>query len=181
MKYCVKVAAYTRVGLGPFTQNKCFEMSEASLLKSKMSDSQTSIKTSLPGSSNAFNERAKYYLKQPWFISMATIVLILACCLVLYAVWTILRRVLSVKERHKRGGKNASSRYLSSENCTILNGTGTLAKSGAVHKMDNGNRYKLVNDQTIWLDTLYSSNNSNNQDCCCVPDIPHQLFIQSKL
>jgi hypothetical protein len=45
------------------------------------------------------------------------------------------------------------------------------------HKIDNGNRYKLVND-TIWLDTLHSnSNNSNNQECCCAPDLHHQLFL----
>lgn len=47
----------------------------------------------------------------------------------------------------------------------------------SVHKMDNGNRYKLVND--IWLDTLHSGSNHSNGECCCVPDLHHQIFVQN--
>jgi hypothetical protein len=32
------------------------------------------------------------------------------------------------------------------------------------HKIDNGNRYKLVND-TIWIDTHHSNSNQSNPDC----------------
>jgi hypothetical protein len=163
MKYCVKVAAFTRTGTGPFSPSKCIDMTEENLSKTQENNNQKNkINQQNPV---AFNDKLAFLMKQSWFISLLTIVCILAACLIFYCLWMSLRRLF--KRRDKKHQKYLSS----SENCSSLN----LGN----HKIDtNGNRYKLVND-TIWLDTMYSSSKNSNQDCCCVPDLPHQLFLHN--
>lgn len=156
LKYCIKVAAYTRIGTGPFTTSKCIEMTSASLNAKqnviiKASDSVNS--------QSQFSTKLKNLISQPWFIVCVALVLSVLIFSMFYCAFYKLKKY-SFRKKHKK--------YLSSsENCSL----------NVPHKIDNGNRYKLVND-TIWLDTLHSnSNNSNNQECCCGPDLHHQLFL----
>lgn len=96
-------------------------------------------------------------MTEPWFIAMIVILSIITIISLFYCFWFIMKKVY-----YESTGKKYDSE-------TVL----------SVHKTDsNGNRYKLVND-TIWLDTLHSSNQSN-QECCCVPDLHHQLFLQKQ-
>ena len=166
MRYCVKVAAFTKVGTGPFSPPKCIDMTEENLAKTKENNNSQKNKINQQYSVPVtFNDKLRFLMKQSWFISLLTIVCILAACLIFYCLWMSLRRLFV--RRDKKHQKYLSS----SENCSSLN----LGN----HKIDaNGNRYKLVND-TIWLDTMYSSSKNSNQDCCCVPDIPHQLFLHN--
>ena len=160
LRYCFKVAAYTRMGTGPFTASKCLEMSEAAL--NAQHEIKADAKTS--ATSLSFADKLKELVSQPWFIVCAALAFSVCVFLAFYGLfWRLKRGSFKKKKKH--------TKYMSSsENCS-LNGP---------HKVDNGNRYKLVND-TIWLDTLHSSSNNSNPECCCVPDLHHQLFLhQSK-
>jgi len=143
IKYCIKVAAYTKIGTGPFTSPKCVEMSQAALIAQH--DKKQVIITATTTANVSFTDKFK------------------ALILMFYCIFYKFKNI-SFKKKHKK--------YLSSsENCSL----------NVPHKIDNGNRYKLVND-TIWLDTLHSNSNNSNQECCCVPDLHHQLFLhQSKI
>ena len=162
MRYCIKVAAYTKIGAGPFTSPRCVEMSQMAL--DAQIDKKQVIITATTTANISLKEKIKNLISQPWFIICSALFFSILIFLVFYCVFCKLKNV-SFKKKHKK--------YLSSsENCSL----------NATHKIDNGNRYKLVND-TIWLDTLHSNSNSNNsnQECCCVPDLHHQLFLhQSK-
>lgn len=154
MKYCVQVAAFTKKGTGPYTVRKCLTMSSSFLASLDMT------KNSIVSSSSIRNA-----LSEPWVISLIAITCIVSIVLLTYCGWFVFTRMAIKKKQQK---------FLSTSS-----ETGSL---NVPHKIDNnGNRYKLVND-TIWLDTLHSGSNQSNQDCCCVPDIHHQLFVrQSKI
>lgn len=159
MKYCIKVAAYTKIGVGPYTAAKCVEMTYTNLVKS-----QQVLKK------NEFDEESSSKLEkivqESWFLVLISIligILIFTC--MGYFIWIIYKRRALIK-------KSNSKKYLSN-NSTLSH-----------HKIDQtGGRYKLVgNDPQIWLDTLHSNSNHSNQDqCCCVPDLSQnsQMFIQN--
>lgn len=165
MKYCVKVSAYTKIGVGPFTAPKCVEMTFSNLVKT-----QHNLFKKEPHELENVKHASKLELliQETWFLIVVSVligVLIFSC--VAYFAWTVYKRRIIIK-------KSNSKKYLSN-NSTLSN-----------QKIDqNGNRYKLVgnnNDTQIWLDTLHSSSNHSNQDqCCCVPDLAqnNQIFVQS--
>lgn len=149
MRYCVQVAAFTRKGTGPFTVHKCIEMSNSFLSNLEISKNPLDRKN------------IQEALNEPWLIAIIVIISIIIISLLFYCVYFVFKRLIMSKKQHK---------FLStsSENAS-LNGP---------HKIDNGNRYKLVNDN-IWMDTLHSGSNHSNQECCCVPDLHHQIFVQN--
>ena len=152
MRYCIKVAAYTKVGVGPFASQKCVEMSSLSLVNNQVSRKE------LPGS---IYERAKGVVGEWWLVVVASVSVLVVAGAFLYCVACRIRRRLPFKKKQHK--------YLSSSE------NGSLS---VPHKIDqNGNRYKLVND-TIWLDTMHSNSNNSNPECCCVPDLHHQIFVQ---
>jgi hypothetical protein len=159
IKYCIKVAAFTKIGTGPFTSPKCVEMSQAALIAQHDKKQVIITATTTANVSDKF----KALITQPWFIICAALFFSILIFLMFYCIFYKFKNI-SFKKKHKK--------YLSSsENCSL----------NVPHKIDNGNRYKLVND-TIWLDTLHSNSNNSNQECCCVPDLHHQLFLhQSKI
>ncbi len=173
-KYCVRVAAYTRAGAGPYSSPRCVEINAANLLKAQAShESEMAILTKqhAGSSSSIFGHRL---FGETWFVSVVIVASALGLMLFFYLVWCLVR---------KRGGDSHRKKFLSSsENCSLTlqgnggNSGGTMAQH--ITKIDQmGNRYKLVND-TIWLDTMHSNSNNSNPECCCVPDLHHQLYLQ---
>jgi hypothetical protein len=159
MKYCVKVAAFTKKGTGPYTTPKCIEMSTSNLIKSQTSSTIYTTQSNIQSVSSF-----KSLANESWFITLLVLCSILILSLVFYCVWLLFKRSLIMKK------KKCKYMSTSSENGSL----------NVPHKIDNGNRYKLVND-TIWLDTLHSNSNqssSNVPECCCVPDLHHQIFLQ---
>lgn len=154
MKYCVKVAAFTKKGTGPFTTQQCVEMSESVLANLDVARSKLN------------NESIQEALSEPWFIVLIVLICLMIIATLFYCVWFMVRRIRMTK-------KHQQHKYLSSSS-----ENGSLG-AGATHKINNGNSYKLVNNMNdpIWLDTLHSgSNHSSNEPCCCVPDLHHQIF-----
>jgi len=151
MKYCIKVAAFTKKGTGPYTAPKCVEITSNNLFK---------LQTSPTDVFNQKETSLKPIISEPWFISLIVLISLIVIGLMFYCFWFIIKR---------RAIKQKKCKYMS-----------TSSENGSLnvpHKIDNGNRYKLVND-TIWLDTLHSNSNQSNPDCCCVPDLHHQIFVQ---
>ena len=146
MRYCVKVAAFTKKGTGPYTTLKCIEVMGPPI-------------AAIPTDTAEQGINGKKNMQSFLFIVLALVVaVLLVCC----SVFVYLRC------RHK-WFKEKKLKFLS-----------TSSENGSLnvpHKVDGGNRYKLVND-TIWLDTLHSGSNHSNQECCCVPDLHHQIFVQ---
>jgi len=148
MKYCVQVAAFTKKGTGPFTSQTCIVMTKSFL--SNFEITKTSSQT------------IHDLINTPWFILILVVVCVVALLLVSYCMWCVLRRLV-IARKHKA--------FLSASSVN-----GSLTDTNHPHKIDSGNRYKLVTENNIWLDTLHSGSNQSNQDCCCVPDLHHQIF-----
>jgi hypothetical protein len=113
------------------------------------------VEINLISKERTYSEKFSDIISEPWFISITIMLCLITFIMLTFCFCFIFKRLNKRRE---------FSSTTSSE--TTLN----------ANKMNNGTRYKLVND-TIWMDTLHSSNHSN-QDCCCVPDIHHQLFVQ---
>lgn len=178
MSYCVKVAAYTKVGIGPFTRLECVEMTMTGLLNNRGTQKNNDILT---------EEKNIFY--KTWFI-----VLMLALCFTIILVLFGLMRYVK-RGSHKFGKKSSGngtkkSYVLASENFTLLNKSanalvqskfnpnGTNMNSGG--STSESNHYKLVSD-TIWLDTLNSFSNQSNHEFQGDPDLQNQIYFkQSK-
>jgi hypothetical protein len=171
--YCIKVAAYNRLGSGPYTSQKCVELIKSNLNKwapvASVTDFDSAKATKSFGEDKSLFERFKQSFGEAWFLAFVCLASAALLTLISYLAWLYIKSA-----RHLNSKKHHKYMSASSETGTLMN---------VPVKIDNnGNRYKLVHD-AIWLDTLHSSsNNSNNQDCCCVPDLHNQLFVQkSKL
>lgn len=171
MRYCVRVAALTRVGIGPYTASKCVEMTSSNLELAKKRHDDKSV---MIGAKNSgyFSFSTNNIFNQMWFVSLLGVLAILGISVMFYLVWCLLKRRRASFMR-KGSHHHHHKKYLtSSEECSLNRNI----QGGKHDKLDQmGNRYKLVND-TVWLDTLHSNSNNSNPECCCVPDLHHQLY-----
>ncbi len=165
-RYCVKVAAYTRAGVGPFSTPKCVEITAANLLKAAAShEADAGILTKQAGSM-LFGHRL---FGETWFMISVLVASAFGLLLFFFLIWCLVR---------KRSDPHRKKFLSSSENCSLTLGPGNVGTAQHITKIDQmGNRYKLVND-TIWLDTMHSNSNNSNPECCCVPDLHHQLYFK---
>ena len=144
---------------------KCFSINKTNIFDfyHKIVESNLIIKE------QTYPDKIRNLISEPWFIAMLVISSLITISLIFYCIWFVYK---TCRKKRKFNSNNVLT----------------------VHKTDNGNRheiflkyylfsnldynvkyifrYKLVND-TIWMDTLHSSNHSNHE-CCCVPDLHHQ-------
>ena len=73
MSYCIKVAAYTKVGVGPFTRLECVEMSPAGL--AAVANRGREDNPAVSPASTARTSSAALFAK-PWFIALVVLVLV---------------------------------------------------------------------------------------------------------
>lgn len=108
MKYCIKIAAFNKIGTGPYTAMKCIEMNfkqRSSLQESKIPN----------------------IIQEAWFLGLVCLIfgsLVLVC--VLYFVWLFYKRRLIIK-------KSSSKKYLSN-NSTLLSES-RIDKNGNRYKL----------------------------------------------
>ena len=107
MKYCIKVAAYNKVGTGPYTANKCIDMN---------------LSTSSSHKSLIYN-----IIHQAWFLGLVSLILIsLILLFFIYFVWLFYKRRLLIR-------KSSSKKYLSN-NSTLMSDS-RIDKNGNRYKL----------------------------------------------
>lgn len=81
MKYCIKVAAQTSVGIGPFSDKpKCIEMND-------------------PNKINNLPISLQNIIFEPWFISLVVIITILTVVLFLYCIWNTFKFIIKKQKK----------------------------------------------------------------------------------
>lgn len=193
MSYCVKVAAYTRPGIGPFTRLECIEMTHFNLLKAH--------NRQVKKSSESMNNIRGLFSKS-WFIGIILLVSFLVF-VIIFALFHYLNKSQLIKNaknskyiltndnyslntrdtnhNHVHGHNLATANLIvnnnSLNNNNNNNNNGGSATGG--NKLNNSsNHYKLVND-TIWLDTLNSFSNQSNQEFILSDaDLKNQIYFK---
>lgn len=175
MSYCIKVAGYTRIGIGPYTRLECVEMTAAALAVA------TQARNNLVNHQKQDTSSASTLLaSKTWLVALIT----LAFVSVLVLVGLVIRFVRRRRRSHRcnGGGKHGSELMrrkssssssskksgfvLASENFTLLNKSANAliqSKFGETNTSGLPNQYKMVND-TIWLDTLNSFGNRSQHE-----------------
>jgi roundabout axon guidance receptor 2 len=160
MRYCIKIAAYTKIGQGPYTGSKCVEMTSANLLKSQQKIKDLTLLSETKSSLFTTNNR---FMKETWFLVIASLFIVLFSLLIIYLVWYMIRKRMYMK-KSSHNKKYLSSLSSSSDSTHNNNNQNSLTH----HLNHHNNRYKLVssvNDpHQIWLDTMHSTNNNFNTE-----------------
>lgn len=193
MSYCIKVAAYTRVGLGPYTRLECVEMTAAGLAAATIARNSNNnlnkpvIVTSSSSSSSSITSKS-------WFVTLVALATISLIVLIVVVARFVRRQharnknpngsvdhMMRRKSSTSSSSKKSSGFVLASENFTLLNKSAnaliqskfgeapcSAASSSSSSSTSNGlpngnNQYKLVND-SIWLDTLNSYGNRSQHE-----------------
>jgi hypothetical protein len=84
MKYCVRVAAYTRVGSGPFTQPAiCVDMDRVDVVGREQ---------------RTYTQRFRDIIIEPWFIVIGAVVCLLTILIVFFCTWFMYKKIMQKKQ-----------------------------------------------------------------------------------
>ena len=172
-RYCVRVAAMTRVGLGPFTTPACVHMSTVNLTTSQPPPSPPAVETAAESVSHVLVVRA-FVRRQPWLVSLVGTVALLVPLALLAAAFCLCQRrrqqrrfdatttttttVKSKSRKSKRYQQHQSHNHTASYALAPSSSSASSSSSSSSAAVDpatiDRNRYQLVH-------TLNKASNGN--------------------